>query len=571
MKKVYSYIRFSTPEQAKGNSLERQLSYAKNYAEKNNMILDKSLTIKDEGLSAYHQTHIKRGAFGIFLAAVEAGKIPKGSILIVEALDRISRAEPIEAQAILSQIIMAGITVVTACDNKVYEREGIRQNPMDLVYSLLIFVRGNEESETKSKRVKASIVNQINQWLTNGSGKIIRNGADPYWCMPRKDKSGFDLIPERVIIIKYIISLYLKGWGLNKIVIDLNSKYKPFKGKKWYVLYVKKFMRNRTLIGERCFTVNDKKYIIKNYYPPIMSETEFYSLQKVIESRASTKSQRKYPSIVTGMRVGYCGYCGEVMCSQNYTYKEKNGKLSAGFRRIRCSSGVKGSLCKGIKSISVVPIERSIMEYCADQMELSSVLGDNDKTTEIKATIANLYQQVEEAEQKIKTGEQSIIELLSNGQTVSVVTNIVEKFKVEHEQLQQKIAILEDELRFESRNKATDLVQEWQDIKADVYNLNEETRLLIRQLVKRTFKRMVIFMHGMDKSEHAAVRLLKSAIGTNENTIDMILTFHNNKTRLLSIDKQTGLWINGGNVSFNEESLTQGLEEIQTAEGLMPA
>ena len=220
--KVYSYIRFSTPEQAKGHSLDRQLDYAKSYAEQNDMVLEDRLTMRDEGLSAFHQTHIKRGAFGLFLSAVQTGKVASGSVLIIEGLDRMSRAEPIEAQSILSQIIMAGITVITASDNKVYDRETIKKNPMDLVLSLLIFVRANEESETKSKRVKESIIRQINQWLENGHGKIIRNGGTPYWCTPKDDKKGFDLIPERVEIIKLIIDFYLKGWGCNKIASYLN-------------------------------------------------------------------------------------------------------------------------------------------------------------------------------------------------------------------------------------------------------------------------------------------------------------------------------------------------------------
>ena len=88
---------------------------------------------------------------------------------------------------------------------------------------------------------------------------------------------------------------------------------------------------------------------------------------------------------------------------------------------------------------------------------------------------------------------------------------------------------------------------------------------MIRQLVKRTFKRMDIFLHGMDKSDHGALRLIKESLGTGGNTIDMILTFHNDKTRLLSIDKQTGLWVNGGEVSFNTASLPQALGAHQKA------
>ena len=198
--KVYSYIRFSTPEQAKGHSLDRQMTYAREYAEKHNLVLDESLTMRDEGLSAYHQNHIKCGAFGDFLEAIRCNRVARGSVLVIEALDRISRAEPLEAQAVLSQIIMAGITVVTACDNKVYEREQMRRNPTDVMYSLLVFIRANEESETKSRRVKDALLSQIKCWQEFGSGKVIRNGKDPYWCKENESKTGFELIQERVAV-----------------------------------------------------------------------------------------------------------------------------------------------------------------------------------------------------------------------------------------------------------------------------------------------------------------------------------------------------------------------------------
>jgi hypothetical protein len=51
------------------------------------------LSLRDEGLSTYHQKHVTQGALGTFLRAVEDGRIPDGSVLIVEDLDRLSRAE----------------------------------------------------------------------------------------------------------------------------------------------------------------------------------------------------------------------------------------------------------------------------------------------------------------------------------------------------------------------------------------------------------------------------------------------------------------------------------------------
>jgi len=96
--KVYSYIRFSNLDQKKGNSTARQAQFAKSWATKNNMTLDSSLVMTDEGLSAYSGAHRNRGSLGQFLQLVEHEKIPVGSVLIVEAIDRLSREDLWTAQ-----------------------------------------------------------------------------------------------------------------------------------------------------------------------------------------------------------------------------------------------------------------------------------------------------------------------------------------------------------------------------------------------------------------------------------------------------------------------------------------
>lgn len=166
--RVYSYLRFSDPKQAAGSSADRQVEYARRWAADHGMALDDALSLRDEGLSAYHQKHVKQGALGVFLLAVDEGRIAPGSVLVVEGPDRLSRAEPIQAQAQLAQSINADITVVTASDGRAYNREGLKAQPMDLVYSLLVTIRAHEESDTKSKRVKAAIRRQCQGW-TNGT------------------------------------------------------------------------------------------------------------------------------------------------------------------------------------------------------------------------------------------------------------------------------------------------------------------------------------------------------------------------------------------------------------------
>lgn len=74
--KVYSYLRFSAAKQADGASIVRQSEYARKWAAEHALTLDESLTMRDEGLSAYHQKHIKSSALGVFMEAINACKTP---------------------------------------------------------------------------------------------------------------------------------------------------------------------------------------------------------------------------------------------------------------------------------------------------------------------------------------------------------------------------------------------------------------------------------------------------------------------------------------------------------------
>src|SRR5262249_12764717 len=77
--KAYSYIRFSTPEQAQGDSIRRQTEAARDYASRHKLDLDETLTFHDPGMSAYRGRNAEAGALGAFLEAVRDRLIPQGS------------------------------------------------------------------------------------------------------------------------------------------------------------------------------------------------------------------------------------------------------------------------------------------------------------------------------------------------------------------------------------------------------------------------------------------------------------------------------------------------------------
>ena len=146
----YSYVRWSSVAQTLGDSERRQVERSRQYAADHGYHFIEEMT--DLGISAFRGKNATEGALAGFLRAVEKGKIPPGSFLLVESLDRLSRQEVPKSLTIFLQIINAGINIVTLADTeRVYTPE--KCDAMDLMQSIMILSRANEESRLKSYRV----------------------------------------------------------------------------------------------------------------------------------------------------------------------------------------------------------------------------------------------------------------------------------------------------------------------------------------------------------------------------------------------------------------------------------
>ena len=162
MPKAYSYVRFSTPEQIKGDSIRRQVEMSLKYAEDHNLTLDDSLQLTDLGVSAFKGVNAITGKLGSFISAIDTGQVDSGSYLLIESLDRLSRTEIITALNLFTQILSKDITIVTLTDNRVYTRESINDIG-NLMYSLMVMSRAHEESLMKSKRISSAWENKRKQ------------------------------------------------------------------------------------------------------------------------------------------------------------------------------------------------------------------------------------------------------------------------------------------------------------------------------------------------------------------------------------------------------------------------
>ncbi len=96
--RVYSYIRFSTPEQAFGDSERRQLDEVERFAKTKGMMLDSSLRMADRGLSGFHGEHRRRGALPQLRAVAANDPLSRIRKAAKEAIEKITAASPPQVQ-----------------------------------------------------------------------------------------------------------------------------------------------------------------------------------------------------------------------------------------------------------------------------------------------------------------------------------------------------------------------------------------------------------------------------------------------------------------------------------------
>jgi DNA invertase Pin-like site-specific DNA recombinase len=118
-----SYRRFSSGRQGKGNSVARQNDLEAKYAAAHGLrIMD---TYLDAGISAYDGANGDLGDLRRLLNAAQAGKFPPGTPLLIESLDRLSRRVAWRAHRLFSDLILAGLVIVTVGDEQVYSEKSL--------------------------------------------------------------------------------------------------------------------------------------------------------------------------------------------------------------------------------------------------------------------------------------------------------------------------------------------------------------------------------------------------------------------------------------------------------------
>jgi len=326
MPRLYSYTRFSTPEQAEGDSERRQTEAAARFAAERGLELDSSLKISDLGVSAYRGANMSADAgLGKFMEAVREGLVEPGSMLLLESLDRFSRAEPVDVQHELTGLIRAGIEIATLNDGRVYSRDSLaRDNGLGLMISLMVAIRAHEESRVKGERVAAAWAEKRRK-VRAGETRLLTTTA-PAWVQWDEKAEVWKIKEPQAQIVRRIFELTLAGEGAQKITERLNREGVPplGRGQRWHRQTVSKLLLNRAVIGELVpghieFQNGKRRRVLEDpipgVFPAIITQAEWEAVQALKDGHAPSVRGRGVNRPLSNLLGGLCRCprCGSTM------------------------------------------------------------------------------------------------------------------------------------------------------------------------------------------------------------------------------------------------------------------
>jgi DNA invertase Pin-like site-specific DNA recombinase len=281
---AYSYVRFSNPEQSKGDSLRRQEERAEAYCRQRGWTLDPTLTLRDLGVSAFRGRNALVGNLGRFLDEVKRGTIPPGSALIVESVDRISRQGIDEGYDLCKAILKAGVHIVTLSPERDFGPEAVKSLSKGALELQLILERAAEESERKSERIGAAWAEKKR---AAKKGAILTDRL-PGWVERKGDK--LQPIPAAVAIVRRIFQMAADGYGVPSIIKKLTAEGVPSIGRtaRWTRAYIGTILNGRRVLGEYQPRDRNGKPVgdpIPGYYPAVVSEEQWLAARAAVQQR----------------------------------------------------------------------------------------------------------------------------------------------------------------------------------------------------------------------------------------------------------------------------------------------
>jgi DNA invertase Pin-like site-specific DNA recombinase len=495
---AYSYIRFSHPSQAEGDSLRRQTEAAADWCEGNGVTLDTSVTLKDLGRSAFtgkHRTNPDRNALAAFLRMLQEGRIPRGSYLLIENLDRLTREDNIPACHLLTGILVAGVRVVQLFPQPFLLTD--KSTPFELMMAIMEMSRGHGESAMKSKRVGEA-------WEQKKAAarqeRTPQTTSCPAWLevvgRVREGKhvtgGSFRLIPERAAVVKRIFDLTVAGCGLALTVKKLTAEAEPFGRAGWSKAYIHRVLTGREVLGEYRPRTRRKQDgdSVSAYYPavPGVDEGLWAQAQEALAQRKNRpgRTSERTVSVFSGLLWDARTQGPMVLRWQSSSWSVEDGKRKR-FRTVTPAAALEGR-CPAV-SFPYGVLEEALLSRFRE-INPADVTGEapDSEGDALAARVAN--------NERVIAG---ILEALGDGDSKALSRKVME-LEAQTEDLRKQLAAAR-------RREANPAGAAWAEARTllDVVK-DEASALRLRALLRTTLKVVRVLVVRVRSHRLAAVQ-----------------------------------------------------------------
>jgi DNA invertase Pin-like site-specific DNA recombinase len=435
---AYSYVRFSHPDQAQGDSLRRQTKAAADWCQKNHVTLDSVTTLHDLGKSAFTGSHRKnpdRHALAAFLKLVEEGKVPRGSYLIIENLDRLSREHIQPALLLALNLLQSGIRLVQLKPAEMVFDD--QSDTLPVMMMMMELSRGHGESAIKSERVGEAWHAKKEEARQKGT---VLSTRPPAWLevvgrvrVGKHARGGeFRVIPERARLVKKLFELACNGYGFSLLVKYLTAEQVPpwGWGQRWSKTYLHKIITGRAVLGEYQPRKGGKKdgAAIPGYYPAVVEESTWHRAQEALAQRKDCPGRvgRKVASLFSGLL-----WDAQTHSRLRIALQTRGSGKNRQQRRVLVSADSTEGRSPSVSFPNDV-FETEVLRYLSE-IRPADVLGEEPESESVA-----LAGELAGVEQRMRQIEEALV---GDGDDVPALARVLKSLDEKRQDLQRRLAV----------------------------------------------------------------------------------------------------------------------------------
>jgi DNA invertase Pin-like site-specific DNA recombinase len=347
MKTALSYLRWSTPAQSFGDSERRQLAAHQQLCQQKGWKLTDFFA--DKGVSAYHGKHRANGSLGHLLKLAKPGQV-----VLIEDCDRWSREEPLTAMNAMQSAVNNGLEFYfTRTSTHVTQANFGDMNV--LLPNFITSMLGNQESAKKAQRLREVWAEKKRKAAKGEAAKL------PLPCWLKRTPTGENGSTPKVVVdeSKAAVVRQIFSWaaaGLRWVEIARKLQGVPpitrAKNGSWNITTLRRMLKDKTVLGFYCPRQGEP---VKDYFPAILDEREFYAAQGklgVVKEHGQYRHHGSVANLFTGLV--RCQKCGGSLTLV--------GAYGGKYLKFVCSNSRQGRSTCGCRGIPTLILEKVVFE-----------------------------------------------------------------------------------------------------------------------------------------------------------------------------------------------------------------